>query len=784
MRRLRCRLPKISLNAGLSGMALLLATVPVFASSHSSTSGLREALLGVRINSIAQPDAKVLLSSRNRIWVEQAELSLWRLKPPPVKTVKRGTRTFFPLDAISGVRTKLDEQKQELLITASAEAFLTVQLTGAQSPFIAPNRSPPGGFLNYDLIASGVYSSGTSQRRLDGAFEAGAFSRLGVATSTFLAQDIASSGRVLRLDTTWTHDNPENLSSYRIGDSISKGGAWGRPIRFGGFQWATNFSTQPGFISFPLPALRGETALPSTVDVYVNNALQSRQDLPPGPFEITNVPLVTGQGEVQLVVRDLLGRERLITQSYYVTPSLLKKGLRDYSLEAGIERINYAVESGEYGQALFSGTYRYGLTDQFTPELHSELQRKRQNVGLTSTVLWYPLGTFNASLAASRTSTDQTGGLLGLGYQRSGKVIDFGLQSTLTSKEFSQLGQIVSQGSLRRSLVTQLSFFPSGFGNWLLSYIDQDYRRAGRSQLVSAGVSFSPFSEIFASLSATHSLQGDAGTLFSLNLSRSLGPRTTGLIQSTQQSGKNTTGLQAQRNLEDDPGFGYRVLAEHGENDRGELSLLGQSNFGNYSAEISAIQGRTDSTGWRLGTTGGVSLLAGAGFLSRRLTDSFGVVQVDGYSNVRVYLENRPVGRTRYDGRLLIPRLRPYDINRLSIDPSDLPLDAKASSFQLEVAPYYRSGVVATFPVSRSRSALIRIILENGRELPAGSQVRVNDQLQEFPVGLHGEVFITDLKPENRLQASWNHSQCTLKFTLPDQPLPTLGPLLCKRVSP
>ena len=758
-------------------MLLLISTRPQ----------LPEVLLGVRINGIEHPPARVLSSEKKKIWVEESDLKAWRLKTPPGKPVKQNERTYYLLTNIAGVRYKIDSQKQELLLSASTDAFETSQFSGASKRPVPPNQSSLGAFLNYDWVASGIQSSGTSQKRLDGAFEAGLFSRLGVATSTFLAQDLASQGRVVRLDTTYTQDRPESLSSYRFGDAISKGGAWGRPLRFGGLQWSTNFATQPGFIPFPLPTLRGETGLPSTVDVYVNNTLQSRQDVPPGPFEISNVPLVTGQGEVQLVVRDLLGRERLITQPYYVAPSLLKKGLRDFSLEAGTERLQYSIESGAYGQALLSGTYRWGLTDQFTPELHSEIQRRRQNAGLTSTLLVSALGTFNASVAASRTSNDQTGGLIGLGYQRSAGTVDFGVQTLLTSRDFTRLGEILTQGSLRRSLLTQLSYFPRGYGNWALSYIDQDYRIAGRSQLLSAGVSVVPFSETSASLSATHALGGNSGTLFTLNLTRSLGPRTTGSVNSSQQSGKNITSLAAQRNLEDDPGFGYRVLAEHGENDRGELALLGQSGIGNYSAELSTIQGRTDSTGWRLGTTGGISLLAGGGFLSRRLTDSFGVVQVDHYPDVRVYSENRLVGRTRSDGRLLIPRLRPYDINRLSIDQSDLPLDAKASTFTIEVSPYYRSGVVAAFPISRSRSALVRLVLENGQELPPGSTVRVlqaRTAAPEFPVGFHGQVFLSDLETKNSLEARWNHQRCVAELTLPDEPLPAIGPLLCRRVKP
>ena len=41
----------------------------------------------------------------------------------------------------------------------------------------------------------------------------------------------------------------------------------------------------------------------TTVDVFVNNALVAQRSVPPGPFSMTNIPTVTGGGNVELVVR-------------------------------------------------------------------------------------------------------------------------------------------------------------------------------------------------------------------------------------------------------------------------------------------------------------------------------------------------------------------------------------------------------------------------------------------------------------------------------------------------
>jgi outer membrane usher protein len=111
---------------------------------------------------------------------------------------------------------------------------------------------------------------------------------------------------------------------------------------------------RPGFVTMPQLTLAGEAALPSTVEVLVNNARRVSQQVQPGPFELTNVPVITGAGELNRVVRDLLGRETIVQQSYYASPRLLAPGLADFSFEAGWLRTGYG-QDGTTGGALLTG---------------------------------------------------------------------------------------------------------------------------------------------------------------------------------------------------------------------------------------------------------------------------------------------------------------------------------------------------------------------------------------------------------------------------------------------
>jgi outer membrane usher protein len=153
---------------------------------------------------------------------------------------------------------------------------------------------------------------------------------------------------------------------------------------------------------------------------------------------------------------------------------------------------------------------------------------------------------------------------------------------------------------------------------------------------------------------------------------------------------------------------------------------------------------------------------------------------------VRVYRENQEITRTDQHGRALIPRLRGYQKNVISIAQEDLPLDAEVDTLQLRLTPALRSAVVLDFPVRRSRSASFRLIDEDGRVPAPGTMVQLEADKREFPIGYDGRVFISGLNLNNRLFSVWSGRRCSLEITLNDtkELLPDLGTLICKGVPP
>lgn len=729
-------------------------------------------MLGVHLNELEVQSERFLISERGEVCAPEDVLVRWRItsRDPSPKSFE-ATACHF-LSRLEGVEYRLVPSRQEIWVSGKPWVFQEAQVSGAPPERPAPVKSDPGLFLNYDLI--------TQTQQLDGSFEGGWFSNFGVLIHSVLGRDFTGSPDFRRLESRWTRDDPGSLTSYRMGDSISRGGSWGVPVRFAGFQWSTNFATQPGFLTFPTPPLRGEASLPSSVDVYVDRILRSTQQVPTGPFQILDVPMVTGAGEVQLVVRDLLGRDSIITQPYYVSSGILRRGLSDFSVEAGSLRRGFGTPEDAYGSIFLSGTYRRGINDYWTPEVHFEISPERRALGVSSSTLLGQVGTLSGSVAACE-QRGRSSSLFSLQYRRQSRVWNLGVQSTLSGENFSQLGETQDSQRLRNQWTANLGFNPPGFGSFSVSYVDRNYwNSANSSRLVSANYGFQAVGGFFGSIYFTQALVPSQGALVGVSLTRSLGVRTSAGLNTTAPlnslSRPSFSSVQIQQSLQDEPGVGYRVLAQQGALPRLQAGVFLQSYWNTVQLEYA----ESPASVFRLGTQGSLTLFKGGVAATRLLNDSFALVKVNGYPGVTVYSEGRRVGETGRNGTLLIPRLRSYDRNRISIEQQDLPIGAQIDSLEIEVTPFARSGVFVDFPVKNLKSALIQIHDEKGRWIPSGAKAQIHGSPELFWIALRGEVFVQTSLREFDLHVQWGDQNCRVRVELPDAPLASLGPVTCK----
>lgn len=748
------------------------------ASGRASADGLTEMLLQVDINQQGFKDtALVLKAADGALLVAREDLEHWRIRLPAQGETRVRGQAHYRLQAIPGASVELDEERLTLALTLPAAAFRDFRLETATTPGRAPATPSPGMFFNYDVVAE----RDDSNHHLSGLFELGTFNAHGVGVASFVDARGGDKRRAARLETTWTFDRHEQLASWRIGDSISRAAStWGRAVRFGGLQVSSNFALQPGFVNLPQQSFSAQAALPSTVEVFVNNALVNRNEVPPGPFSVSNIPVISGHGDVRVVVRDLLGREQVISQPFYSSAQLLRAGLGDFSYEAGRQRNNFGVLGNDYGQAFAALTYRQGVSATFTGEVHAEaLSGNAQTAGLNGTWAVAGAAILNAAIAASHGERG-TAWLGGAGFETTiGNLFLSGRMQAATSA-FTQLGQQAGQLAPRRLANLNGNYSLAGMGSIGASVVLQDNRDAARAEVVSVTYTRPLGKSAFAGITALKTLGSPGNHSIGAFLIIPLDKRSTASVSAQRHGNQSRLSAQYQRSLPSDEGSGYRLQASRDGAQQAEVNY--QNAVGTYSLGIESLSGQTSA---RAGASGGLAMLGGAAYASRRINDSFAVVQVPGYAGVRVYGDNQLVGRTDARGNILIPRVRAFEENPISIESQDLPLDARIDVLKMAAMPAYRSGVLLTFPVMPARAATLKIVLADGRAVPAGAQVSVDERDEVFPVANDGEVYLSDLSNHSALQVSWRGQRCRIPVAYPagGDPLPFLGTHVCEGVS-
>ncbi len=761
-------------GATYSGLALLLCSLWVSGARAEDT--YTEAVLDVRVNDTDAGESLVVLRGPDgRVWLSAADLARLRLRPPPVPALQQQGQAWYAPADIAGAAVSVDESKQSARIEAPGDAFQTTRLNAPERNGPSLTRAAPGLFLNYQLSAQEVDGA-----RSTGAFsELGLFAGMGVLTQTSLARDDSLRAYMMRLDTTFTRDFPDSMHTLNLGDSISDSGSWGNAVRFAGIRLSKNFGMRPDLLTSPLLSAGGTATVPSTVDVFVNNQLVSSSQLPPGPFVIDRLPSVSGTGDVSVVVRDALGREQVITKSFYSSTRLLAQGLSQYSLNLGSVREDYALASNHYGAFLAEGSYRRGITDRITLEGHAEfLAHDAHAVGLNAVFGVGSIGTI--SLTAAGGGDDRgSGALTGIGFEHHGRRASF-LASTLVAGEgFAQIADSLNSSMrFRRRDVLQVGTSLGPAGSLSLAYVRQSFRAATAQQ----------------TLSMTHSITfGHAGTL-NLTLSRvradssstsaylvyvvPFGQRSAASLSTLGGSGEGASPGEMIATFAQSPpvgeGGGYRLSGST----RGNYDANWRQQFSAADVEVEAAR-HDGVSGRSLYLDGAMTFLGGKFAATRSVSGSFAVVDVAGLPNVPVYVENQLTTHTDANGKALLFNLRPYEANRISILPEELPLDTTIESASTIMAPPYRAGVVARFPVQRVRSATLRLVMAEGKVVPAGATVRIDGR--EFPVVLDGMVYITGFDRSMGGSAHWPEGDCHFRIDPPtsQDPLPDLGEVRC-----
>jgi outer membrane usher protein len=754
-----------------------------------------------------------------RIAARRAELAEVGIKVPG----SEGGDELVVIDNLPGVGYRYDEPTQRIFFKLgdAQRVTQTYSLRGSIDS-IVPARADFGGVLNYTLFASSSMNLfDSSSFAFWGAFDSSSFAFSGANASldgrlfgpygtlnqsAILGSTTTRGLDALRLDTTWTYSNPQTLLTYRAGDTISGGLTWTRPIRLGGLQVQRNFELRPDLVTLPLAAVSGSAAVPSTVDVYVNDVKTYSQEVPSGPYQITNIPTLSGASIAQVVVRDAAGRQTETSLPFYTSPKLLKEGLIDFSVEAGVPRLLYGTDSSSYVESLDgSASLRGGLYDWLTVEAHAEVGADLVNGGLGTVIRLGSAGVL--SLAGSGSWFGDAFGFQSyVAYDTQIRAINIHASSLQTYGTYDDLASMTARylpvltgypglssfdtypsgllTSIRppRSLDTISISFPLPFDKSSLDVgaLHQVLDDGTRSDILNVSYSRSIFTNASFYVTAFSDLSDRKSSGVFMGLSMPLGgPVSASTGISSGRSGTNVT-FDAVKPMQPEPGsYGWRVSDSEGGTPYRFAAASYRSSVGQFDGTIQQVGG---STGASVQAQGAIAAMGGGVFLSNRIDDAFAVVDA-GAPGVDVLYENRPSGKTNAQGQLLIPSLRSYQRNKISIDPRDLPVDADAPTTQNIVAPADRSGVVVGFGVKTDvRAAVVILSGKDGKVIAPGSQGQLEGTNEPFVVGYDGRAYVKGLGATNTIVVGDAGGECRASFPFTPQKNSqvVIGPVVCQ----
>ncbi len=685
---------------------------------------------------------------------------------------------LIDLDDIHGMSYRLDMRSQALYLKAGRGVIASTQLSATNAD-VAKQVSPaaPGIVVNYDLVSTngaGMHSNG-------GTLDMRAFDRFGVLSSGLQAVNSSNHGwSTSRLDTTYTYSNPGGMYRYRFGDVVTGGLAWSQPVRLGGIQFATDFSLRPDLVTYPVPSFGGTAAVPTTVSVLINGVQQMSKPIPAGPFDISQLPVTTGSGNVSVVMTDALGRQIVQTLPFYASPSLLKPGLGSLSAEVGSVRLDYASANDHYGSAAGELSYRRGITPWLTVEGHGEGSADVAMGGVGASLSVGDFGVVSVSAAGATAAQVGAGEQYMIGFEHINHVFSFSASTQRATDDFRDIATVNGDIPQRRLDRASLGFGLSRWGSLGVTYAGVKTNEQN-VKLLSVSYSAHLIGSVSGYLTAFREMADGAGTGVFFSLTMPFGQRGSINAGTSIQGGQAVAELQASQSANTVGDAGWNVAVQ-GTGDARQQHVFGNVDYRSAHGLVGVGVDRMGrNTSAQVSAQGAVVLSDGSIFTANTVQDAFAVVETE--PGVTVYNENRFVGKTGSNGRVLIPDLRSYQPNHVSIDPRDIPADADIEQAQHEIVPADRSSVTVRFPVHRSHGAVVRLVRSNGTPLVLGSTVLSEQGARLGTVGYEGKVYLENLESRNRVRVTGRDGfRCAASFEYKAArgDLPNIGPVTCK----
>ncbi|NWE43867.1 fimbrial biogenesis outer membrane usher protein [Pseudomonas yamanorum] len=583
------------------------------------------------------------------------------------------------------------------------------------------------------------------------------------------------------------HDVTAWKGQFSAGDIFSDADLFDS-VRYRGLKLASDDGMRADSERGYAPIVRGIAQSSATVEIRQNNYILYTANVPPGPFEISDIYPGGSNGDLEVTVIEADGQRRVTVQAFSSLPIMVREGQLKYSVSAGQYNSN---SDDQQTPQFFSSTVAYGISSSVSGIVGVQASENFQAlsvgagrntpIGAVSLDMTHSVSrtfgqavkgnSLRALYAKTFTGTDTNFTLAAYRYSTEG-------YRTLSDhvEELSSKGQKTTGNAKTRTdlTITQSIGHNQQYGSLYVNANDQRYWGRGGSQSVSAGYS-NYWGEVSYNFGATYSRDiGNTGpsnndTLASLSLSFPLGskPRAPRAFVSTStQKGNDTTQVGVNGYVTENSDTFYSVQG-------GNSSTGGNSGSVNLSTRTSVMDisaGYSQGRGYNsqnLNLAGSVVGHAGGINLGQTVGETFALAQVEGATGVKI--SSYSGAKTGSNGYAVVPNAQPYRVNWISLDTRDLGADIEIDNATRQVVPRRGAVVLARYASKTGRRVQFALFDAQQRPIPFGAALEDSAGKQLAIADPNGKALALVEADTGTLVITWQDQRCEAPYALPER---------------
>lgn len=718
-----------------------------------------------------------------------------------MQQVLSGKESFAPEEIeSSGVRLDYDPAQLAVMVLRIDPSKRAVEgLFQAGTPD-APAQAPENftAYVNTSLSASKQHNTNTIRKPsvyLNGAVRLGHL----VLEADYQGQEQFGSEtydfdrRYARL----VYDQPEDFRRWWLGDIEPEVRGRQSYVQLGGIGVARQ---RQRFESFRNSILSGNRQIVlqegSTVRVLRNGIFMREFQLDAGQYDLSNLPLETGSNDIQLEIRDVLGRTQTMQYSAYLDAIDLDPGDYEYAAYLGVTNTGFfGAPNYDGGDLAFTGYWRKAFEDR--PALGLGLQASKSVQNITAQTQFILRNGGRVRLDASASNADLGQGFSGsLAYDHfvdRGEVYDsWAVAVDYVSDDFTSLGNVLgqnpaswtAQGSYSRRF--NLQWMGSVSANYRVSRVDALKDSYAINAFTTYNFSPSVGVQFGVEYADYGNINGSSFDGFGVNFALIWTPDYKHRGEARYGSARNNASVRFQRSSENRVGaWGYSLASTY---DDGPATLSGQMDYvGNrfdgslvHTAFGQSFSDITDQQVTAVSVGSSIAYAGGKVAVGRRIYDSFAIVDTHPSLGSRPAIVGDSLQGGVYNARsgalgpALANNLTAYVNQSVRYDVIDVPAGYDIGEGIKRVRPGYRSGYVIQAGSDAFVSAVGRLVghsdqpvsLVSGR-LTALDEADATSEV--FFTNTVGRFAIQNLKPGQRYRVDlFTSPSSSFEFQVPE----------------